>query len=142
MNPLHYKRLFTKKRLHMAFILTFLIYTVELIFIYIFFRRDRISFFSGCTYHVLQDTSLFLNVSVAYVFVATIIANYIIITIKLRKMKGVVMGSKTRNQENDHKLIQVSWMTLNLFILFIIPTTLLILCPTLQSTHSLLFMIF
>ena len=128
-NPLYYKRLITKKRFHAAFILTFLMYTVELIFMYIFFRRERLTFLNACTYHVLQDTSLFLNVSVVYVFVASIIVNCIIITMKLRKMKNVAMGSKTGHQENDHKLIQVSWMTLNLFLLFVLPTTLLNIVP-------------
>ena len=96
---------------------------------YIFFRRERLTFLNACTYHVLQDTSLFLNVSVVYVFVASIIVNCIIITMKLRKMKNVEMGSKTGNQENDHKLIQVSWVTLNLFLLFVLPTTLLNIVP-------------
>ena len=51
--------------------------------------------------------------------------NCIIITVKLRKMKNIALGSKTSTQENDHKLIYATWMTLRLFLLFVVPFTFL-----------------
>ena len=51
--------------------------------------------------------------------------NGTIITIKLQNMKSVALGTKTGNQDNDQKLTQATWMTLKLFLLFIVPVTIL-----------------
>ena len=49
------------------------------------------------------------------------IINCITITFKLRRMKDMAVGSKTGKKENENKLTQASWMTLKLFLLFVVP---------------------
>ena len=69
--------------------------------------------------------SIFLYDIFVYSGTIPMIINCFIITIKLRKMKDVAVGSKTGKRENENKLTQASLMTLKLFLLFVVPITFL-----------------
>ena len=122
-NPLHYKRLVTKKRLHAAFVLIFLFFFINITWFFIFLRHDE---FKECVVqYVIQTVPYFANVGFIYACIITMAVNCIVITIKLQKMKNVTLGTKTKTQDNDHKLTQATWMALKLFLLFMVPVTLL-----------------
>ena len=56
--------------------------------------------------YVLQDIPMLIKIVTLQIIGMTMLTNFIILTVKLRKMKAVALGSKTGTQENDHKLIQ------------------------------------
>ena len=121
-NPLHYKRIVTKKRLHTLCFLTFIGCVTDNTCYFIFFRQDRFIIVKECVVsYVLQDIPMLIKIVTLQTIGMTMLTNFIILTVKLRKMKAVALGSKTGTQENDHKLIQASWMTLSLFLIFVLP---------------------
>ena len=141
MNPLHYKRLVTKRRLHTAFLLFFLFFFTNITCFFIFLRQDRFISLKECVVlYIIQDIPYFLIILFAYSCTIPMIINCIIITIKLRKMKDVAVGSKTGKRENENKLTQASWMTLKLFLLFVVPCTFLgVLANFLQQPYPIFY---
>ena len=125
-NPLHYKRLITKRRLHVAFTLAFLFFLTNVTCYFIFLRQERFIVLKECAVlHVLQYIGYLLMTSCSYTYSILMFLNSIIITVKLRKRKTVALGSKTGTQINDDKMTHASWMTLKLFLSFVVPSTLL-----------------
>ena len=143
-NPLHYKRLVTKRRLHTAFLLFFLFFFTNITCFFIFLRQDRFIFLKECVVlYILQDIPYFLLILFVYSCTIPMIINCIIITIKLREMKHVTVGSKTGKRENENKLTQASWMTLKLFLLFVVPGTVLgVLTNFLQQPYPMFYDIY
>ena len=122
-NPLHYKRLVNKKKLHVAFLSVFLFFFINITCFYIFGRQDR---FKECVVqYILQSIPYFLTIVFVHTCTISMVINCIIIKIKLRKIKDIALGSKTRKKENENTLTQASWMTLKLFLLFVVPVTFL-----------------
>ena len=123
-NPLHYKRIVAKKRLHTLCFLTFIGCVTDNTCYFIFFRQDRFIMVKECVMsYVLQAIPMLIKIVTLQIIGMTMLINFIILTVKLRKMRAVALGSKIGTQENDHKLIQASWMTLSLFLIFILPTS-------------------
>ena len=125
-NPLHYKRLITKTKLHTTIHLIFIFVTINMVCFFIFLRQDAFIVLKECVIqYVLQTIPYFAHVGFIYACIITMAINCIVITIKLQKMKSVALGTKTGTQTNDQKLTQASWMTLKLFLLCIVPVTFL-----------------
>ena len=121
-NPLHYKRLVTKRRLHTAFLSLFIFFFTNITCFFIFLRKDRFIFLKECVVlYILQDIPYFLLNIYIYICTISMIINCITITFKLRRMKDMAVGSKTGKKENENKLTQASWMTFKLFLLFVVP---------------------
>ena len=125
-NPLHYKRLITKKRLHVTFLLIFLFVSTNITCFFIYLRQDTFTILKECVIqYVVHQEPYFACVGFIYTCIITMTVNCIIISIKLQKMKTIALGTKTGAQDNDHKLTQATWMALKLFLLFVVPVTFL-----------------
>ena len=125
-NPLHYKRLVTKKRLHVTFQLIFLFVSTNITCFFIYLRQDTFITLKECVIqYVVEAGPYFVCVGFLYTCIITMTVNCIIISIKLQKMRTVALGTKTGTQDNDHKLTQATWMALKLFLLFAVPVTFL-----------------
>ena len=120
--PLHYKRLITKKWLHMAFMSIFLFIVINNTWFFIYLQQDTFKILKECAVqYVEQAEPYFAMVGSNYVCIITMTVNFIIISIKLQKMETVALGTKTGKQDNDHKLTQASWIALKLFLFSTIP---------------------
>ena len=125
-NPLHYKRLITKRRLHTAFLSISFFFFVNITCFYIFLRQEAFIFLKECVVqYVIHFIPYFTNIGFIYTCIIIMAVNCIIISIKLQKMSTVALGTKTGTQDNDHKLTQATWMALTLFLLFVVPITFL-----------------
>ena len=125
-NPLHYKRLIIKTKLHTSILLIFIFVTINIVCLFIFLRQDAFIVLKECVIqHVLQTIPYFTHVGLIYACIITMAVNCIVITIKLQRMKSIAWGTKTGTQDNDHKLTQATWMTLKLFLLCVVPVTFL-----------------
>ena len=125
-NPLHYKRLITKRRLHIAFPSVYFIFSINMTWFYIIFRQETFIFLRECAaQYVIHFIQFLANIGFAYACIIVMVVNCIIISIKLQKMSTVALGTKTGTQDNDQKLTQATWMALTLFLVFVAPNTLL-----------------
>ena len=125
-NPLHYKRLVTKKRIHATFILLYIFFVTNITCYFIFLRKGTFILLKECVVqYILQYAGYLFVVACIFTCIILMFINCIIITIKLRKMKNIALGSKTNTQENDHKLTYATWMTLKLYLLFVVPNNFL-----------------
>ena len=125
-NPLHYKRLITKRRLHIAFLSIYLFASINIARFLTFLRQDTFIISKECVVqYIVQTIPYFVQVVFFYTCIITMAVNGIVITIKLQKIKRVAPGTKTGNQDNDQKLTQATWMALKLCLLFVASVTFL-----------------
>ena len=125
-NPLHYKRLITKRRLHTSFLSISFFFFINITCFHIFLRQEAFIFLKECVVqYVIHYIPYFTNIGFIYTCIITMAVNCIIISIKLQKMKTVALATKTGTQYNDHKLTQATWMALTLFLVFAVPVTFL-----------------
>ena len=124
--PLHYKRLVTKRRLQTAFLSVYFFFFLNCTCFYIFLRQDAFVFLKECAaQYIIHFIQFFTNIGILYTCIIIMAINCIIISIKLKKMSTVALGTKTGTQDNDHKLTQATWMALTLFLVFVLPNTFL-----------------
>ena len=117
--PLHYKRMVTKKRIHIGFSSTFTILAIELAFVFIYFRQEGFIERKDCRIdHILQEI-VFLTVPflLFLIFTVIIITCHCIITLKLIK-RAKLFG--TSNGDDHSKLMKASWIVSSLYIIFYI----------------------
>ena len=125
-NPLHYKRLITKKKLHLVFLLIFVFVSIIITCFFVYLKQDTFTILKECVIqYVVHAEAYFTCVSFIYTCIITMTINCIIISIKLHKMKKIALGTKTCTQDNDQKLTQATWLALKLFLLFVVPVTFL-----------------
>ena len=125
-NPLHYKRLITKRRLHIAFLSIYIFVSINIACFLTFLRQGTFIISKECVVqYIVQSIPYFVQLVFIYTCIVTMAVNGIIITIKLQKMKRVALGTKTDTQDNDQKLTQATWMALKLFLPFVVPVTFL-----------------
>ena len=126
LNPLHYKRLITKTKIHTTILSIFIFFTINISCFFIFMRQDRFIVLKECVIqYVVQTVPYFAHVGFIYGCILILAINCIVITIKLQQMKSVALGTKTGTQDKDQKLTQATWMTLKLFLLCVVPVTFL-----------------
>ncbi len=120
-NPLHYKGLITKTKIHVAFWLTQGIMSTEFLFVYIFFQKSATDNMWCTLDNILQTVPSILLYTVNFVLVATVlVVSYVIVTVKLwQRSKSQVSGSNS--SDINTKVTKVCWLTVTSFLVFYIP---------------------
>ena len=145
-NPLHYKRVVTKRRLHIFYVGSFCFFSVKSIIAFTFFRRDVIENVDCITAYVLIDVAYYTGPVFDFIFgTSCLIINYIILAVKLKqrsqKMKSLtnkaVDTGNNRGVDVNSKLTRANMITLTIFIVLYTPAILLsCILPFLPKNHE------
>ena len=123
MNPLHYKRIITKSRIHKIYAVASFIFLIDLVIGFTFFRQDAFIRARECAIQfILHPNAFIIRIVVFVVLTIAMLISYVILSIKLR---GNAMASKNSVRGNNLKLTYASWITLTFFLLLYLPSTLL-----------------
>ena len=122
--PLHYKRLVTKRRIHIAFSSTFTILAMELAFAFICFRQEGFLERKECRIDYVLQEIVFLTIPflLFLIFTVIIITCHCVITLKLIK-RAKLFG--TSNGDDHSKLMKASWIVSSLYIILYIPSAII-----------------
>ena len=123
MNPLHYKRLVTRRRLHIVYCSFLVLLCIEITIATGFFRRDEnVITNQQCLLSKVLHATAYLLVSTAnfYLSVSVLLICYIIITIKLRK-RSIIFASAS---DVNSKVTRASWLAVTAFIILYTPSNL------------------
>ena len=128
MKPLHYKRLVTKRKIHIAYNNIFIVLAILFIIAFLFFRQEKFIHVNEClAVYILQNLFYLLTVMLLFaVFITMMLTSYIIVTIKLKQRTGQ-FGSEISNNRTDmnFKIIKASWLALSAFLILYTPPILL-----------------
>ena len=123
MNPLHYKRLVTRRRLHIAYCSFLALQCTEITIAIGFFRRDEnVITNQQCLLSKVLHATAYLLVSTAnfYLSISVLLICYIIITVKLRKRSIIFTSASDVNS----KVTRASWLAVTAFIILYTPANL------------------
>ena len=120
--PLRYKRLITRKRLHIGFWSLFTSCIVYGTILFIYFRQDKFILFKHCRLENILQRVAYLAGPVLYFIIVTIIliANYSITTYKL-KVGCSVLATQPNAMDVNVKMIKALWLVLSSLILLHLP---------------------
>ena len=125
MDPLHYKIIISKRRLHIACLLGYAVLFTEIFIGFTFFRQPREQIIiNGCSLNsVLKETVLMLVVSTNFIiFFAIMVVSYIILTIRLtQKKKKDRVFFTTSSNHSSARLTRSSWAVVTAFIVLYFP---------------------
>ena len=120
MNPLHYKRLVTRRRFHIAYCSFLSLLCAEITIATVFFRRDEnVITNQQCLLAKVLHPTAYLLVSTVnfYISISVLLICYIIITVKLRKRNIIVVSASDVNS----KVTRSSWLAVTAFIILYTP---------------------
>ena len=129
-NPLHYKRMVTKRRLHSTYFAISFFIAVELAYGFIFLRRDVRSNVTCITTNVLTSTGYYLMPVLNFV-VATVVLtiNFLTVVVKMqtrKRMMGSFMKNKNPNaSDGGTKITRVTLISLGVYIVLYMPAVVL-----------------
>ena len=126
-NPLHYKRLVTKRKLHVAYNSIFISVTIVFIIGFIFFRQEEFIVINECfVVYILQQGFYLFGLLLCIVLIIIMLISYIIVTVKL-KQRSRQFGAEISNNANDinSKIMKASWLALSAFLILYTPFILL-----------------
>ena len=122
-NPLHYKRIITKGRIHKIYAVATLFFLTELVIGFTFFRQDQFIRVRECAIQfVLHPNAFIIRILVFVACTIAMLVSYIILSVKLRRN---TMASKDSARNNHFKLTYASWLTLTFFLLLYLPSSLI-----------------
>ena len=116
MNPLHYKQLVTRSRLHTVYCSFLVLLCIEITIATGFFRRDEnVVTNQQCLLSKVLHATAYLLVSTAnfYLSISVLLICYIIITVKLRKRSIIFTSASDVNS----KVTRASWLAVTAFII-------------------------
>ena len=122
-NPLHYKRLVIRRKLHIAYGSSLIILCTEITIANVFFRQDEnaITDQQCLLANVLHSTAyLLVNTANFYLSISVLLICYIIITVKLRQRNSTFASASDINS----KVTRSSWLAVTAFILLYMPANL------------------
>ena len=129
-NPLHYKRLVTKRKLYFAYISMFISLTIVFVIGFLFFRQEKFIVIKTCSaaYILQHGFYLYVVMPVIAVFIMTMLISYIIVTVEL-KQRSKQIGRASGDNANDinSKIMKASWFVLSAFLILYTQLLLLIL---------------
>ena len=118
--PLYYKRLVTRKRLHIAYFSLLMIQYIEITIATIFFRREKKSITDKqCLLVNVLHATAFLLVSTAnfYLSIFVLLICYILVTVKLKQRSNTFTSVSDMNS----KVTRSSWLVVTAFIVLYTP---------------------
>ncbi len=125
-NPLHYKRLITKTKIHTAFWFSVFAWSTEFLFVFVFSKADTVrSQKHWCIPHnTPQKIPFNFLFAVNFgIFATTLILSYVVMTFKLyQRSKSPV--TSTSSSETNTKVTKVAWLAVGTFLVFYLPVVL------------------
>ena len=129
-NPLHYKRLVTKRKLHVTYNSMFISLTIVLVIGFLFFRQEKFIVINACfaVYILQHGFYLYVEMLVIATFIITMLISYIIVTVKLKQgSKQFCRESGDNAKDINSNIMKASWFVLSAFLILYMPLLLLIL---------------
>ncbi len=119
--PLHYKRLITKNKIHKSYCFSFCVWSIEFLFVNVFFQKDTWDKNWCFVSNNLQKIPfIFLYILNFMIFTTTLIVSYSIVTVKLyRRSRSSVTGAGT--SDLNAKVTKVAWLAVSAFLVFYLP---------------------
>lgn len=126
--PLHYKRLVTKKRLHVVYNGLLISYTLLVALAFVFFRSDALTIVNKCLvkFVVQEIPNLILGLGFFVVLGTITIVCYVCMTTVLcKRSKGPLIGTTFSQSNISAKVTKAAWLTVGAFLLVNAPFVIL-----------------
>ena len=126
MNPLHYKTLVTKKRLHITFNGMFIFLILEFAIGIVLFRHEKYIDMNECLLaYILKDLAYIIMAMVTFViFICTMLISYIYVTVKLMQRRRQ-FRAESGSIDINSKVMKACWLALSAFLMMYTPSVLL-----------------
>ena len=120
--PFQYKMVVKKKTIHIAHCIAFILFSTEVILVFIFFRQDTFMLQKNCTAVYILHRIAFLEIPLLNFIILFIILllNYLIITIKLKQRQRHYATSMQTNDIKS-KFSWTYWFVLSAFMVTYLP---------------------